>query len=87
MDVPYKLATAGALALSGLVANKVVDQGWKLVTGHPSPQGEDEDQAKFAELIAFAVISGVLVTVTRRYALKSTKKFFAPRIEAAPDAS
>ncbi len=82
MNVPYKLATAGALAVAGLVANQVADVGWKLVTGHESPQGEDEDQARFAELIAFAVVSGVLVAVTRRFALKGTKKFFGNTIEA-----
>lgn len=81
MDIPYKLATAGSLAIAGLIANQVVDKGWKLVTGHSSPQGEDEDEARVAELIAFAVISGVLVSLTRRYALKGTKKFLGARIE------
>ncbi|MDO5034434.1 MAG: DUF4235 domain-containing protein [Actinomycetaceae bacterium] len=81
MNLTYKLATAGALALAGIIANQVVDKGWKLATGHPSPQGEDEDQAKFAELMVFAVVSGVLVSITRRYALKGTKKFFGPQLE------
>ncbi|MDO5049230.1 MAG: DUF4235 domain-containing protein [Actinomycetaceae bacterium] len=82
MNVPYKLATAGSLALAGLIANQVVDKGWKLFTGHESPQGENEDEAKFVELIVFAMVSGVLVAVTRRYALKGTKKFFGNSIEA-----
>lgn len=82
MNVPYKVASAGALAVAGLIANQVVDKGWKMFTGHESPQGQDEDQAKFAELIAFAVISGVLVAITRRYALRGTKKFFGDSIEA-----
>jgi hypothetical protein len=82
MNVPYKVAVAGSLAIAGLLADNVADKGWKIVTGHESPKGEDEDQARFSELIAFAVISGVLVAVSRRYALKGTKKFFGNTIEA-----
>ncbi len=80
MNVPYKVASAGALAISGIVANQVVDKGWKLVTGRESPQGEDEDTARLAELIVFAVVSGVLVSLARRYALRGTKKFFGDSI-------
>lgn len=80
MNVPYKIASAGALAVSGIIANQVVDKGWKAVTGHESPQGQDEDNAAIVELLVFAVISGVLVSLTRRYALRGTKKFFGNSI-------
>lgn len=80
MNVPYKVASAGALAVSGILANQIVDKGWKYVTGHESPQGEDEDNARLAELITFAIISGVLVSLARRYALRGTKKYFGKSI-------
>lgn len=80
MNVPYKVASAGALAVSGILANQIVDKGWKFVTGRESPQGEDEDNARLAELIAFAIISGVLVSLARRYALRGTKKYFGKSI-------
>ncbi|MDO5729963.1 MAG: DUF4235 domain-containing protein [Actinomycetaceae bacterium] len=80
MNVPYKVASAGALAVSGIIANQVVDKGWKAVTGHESPQGQDEDNAAIVELLVFAVVSGVLVSLARRYALRGTKKFFGNSI-------
>lgn len=80
MNVPYKVASAGALAVSGIIANQIVDKGWKAFTGHESPQGQDEDNAAIAELLVFAVVSGILVSLARRYALRGTKKFFGNSI-------
>ncbi|MDT3766991.1 DUF4235 domain-containing protein [Gleimia hominis] len=80
MNVPYKLATAGALAAAGFAANQIVNQGWKVFTGHESPQNEDEDQVELVELLVFAAISGVLATMARRYVLRGTKKAFAKSI-------
>ncbi|MDO5720024.1 MAG: DUF4235 domain-containing protein [Actinomycetaceae bacterium] len=80
MNVPYKVASAGALAVSGIIANQIVDKGWKAVTGHESPQGQDEDNTAIAELLVFAVVSGILVSLARRYALRGTKKFFGNSI-------
>lgn len=80
MDIGWKIASAASLGLAGLVADKLVNVGWKAVTGHDAPKGpEEEAQANLAELIVFGVVSGVLVTLIQRVAIKQTNKWYGGR--------
>ncbi|EEH63264.1 hypothetical protein HMPREF0044_1503 [Gleimia coleocanis DSM 15436] len=79
MDITSKLITAGAVAAAGFVADKIVDKGWVMVTGRPAPSKEEEDTAALVEVLVFAAISGAVVALTRRYALRGTNKFIAKR--------
>lgn len=79
MQISDKILTAGALAAAGFIADKVVDKGWVLVTGRPAPGKDEEDTAALAEVLIFAAVSGALVALTRRYALRGTKKVIAKR--------
>lgn len=77
MDIGWKIASAGSLAVAGFVADRIVDLGWKAVTGHTAPRGpEEEAKANLAEVILFGVISGVLVTLVQRVAVKQTNKWY-----------
>ena len=71
-DLTWKLTAAAATFASGYVADKVVSLSWRAVTGRPAPN----DQTKLAtyavaELAAFAIISGAVLTLTRELTLRS----------------
>ena len=76
-DLTWKLTAAAATFASGYVAEKVVSLSWRAVTGRPAPN----DQTKLAtyavaELAAFAIISGAVLTLTRELTLRSAAVWF-----------
>lgn len=80
MDIGWKIASAGSLAVAGFLADKIVDVGWKSVTGHTAPRNpEEEAEANLAEVVIFGVVSGVLVTLIQRFAVKQTNKWYGGR--------
>lgn len=82
-DLGWKLASAGAMAVSALGAGKVTEFAWKAVTGKDIPR-EDDEEAALVTLVLFAAASAAIVAVAQRYAVRSAKKWYgpAPRIGA-----
>ena len=76
MDIGQRVVTTGALLVSGLVARKVLDVGWKAVTGHEPPQDPDDPGVKMWEVVIFAAVSGALVGLTRQLATRSAAKWY-----------
>lgn len=76
-DLGWKLASAGAMAVSALAAGKVTEAGWKLVTGHDVPR-EDDEEATLVSVVLFAAASAAIIAVAQRYALRSAKKWYGP---------
>lgn len=77
MNVSWKLASAAALALANLAAGQIVALAWKKVTGHEPPaDGEEAAQASLMEVVLFGVLSGVVVAVFQRIAMKKANKWF-----------
>ena len=75
-DFAWAAASALILLASGLVAERVVDAGWKAVTGRPAPQ--DESQVlnyRLGEVVAFAVVSGAAMSLTRQLTLRQAAKW------------
>lgn len=83
-DFGWKIASAGAMALSALAAGKVTELGSKLVTGHDIPR-EDDDEAAMVSLVLFAATSAAIVAVAQRYALRGAKKWYGPRAPQIED--
>ena len=80
MDIGWKVASAASLAGAGLVANLVINAGWKLVTGHKPPQdGEEAAQSSLLEVVLFAAISGVAVSLIQRAAMRRTNSWYGGR--------
>lgn len=73
-DMGWKIASAGAMGLSALVAGKVVEGGWKFVTGHDAPK-EDDDEVGLPQLLAFAALSAVVVALAQRMTMTRAKRF------------
>ncbi len=70
-----KLMTAGAVALAGLVAGKVLEKGWKLVTGHEAPVDFDDGETSIPEFVIYAAVSGAILAVARASVQKGTKRY------------
>lgn len=77
MDIGWKLASTAALALSAMAAGKVVEMGWKAVTGNSAPT-EDNDDATIIGVIAFAAVSAAVVAVAQRYAIRGAAAVYDP---------
>lgn len=76
-DLMWMATAAVSTLVAGLVADKVVAAGWRLVTGHPAPN--DQDQLldyKILEVVGFAVISGAAITLTRELSLRQAAKWY-----------
>lgn len=75
-DLAWTATSALILLASGLVAERVVDAGWKAVTGRPAPQ--DESQVlnyRLGEVVAFAIVSGAVMSLTRQLTLRQAARW------------
>ncbi|RAX21533.1 DUF4235 domain-containing protein [Actinomyces sp. Z5] len=83
----WTVASALSLLVSGTVAEKAVAAGWKAVTGKPAPREEDQVLSyRLGEVVAFAVISGAVMTLTRQLTLRQAAKIHARRSGDVPGA-
>jgi hypothetical protein len=63
--VPYKLVSALAVALGGLLARAVFKQTWKLATGEQdAPKATDADR-RWPQVLLAAVAEGVIAAVIK----------------------
>ncbi|MDO5672664.1 MAG: DUF4235 domain-containing protein [Actinomycetaceae bacterium] len=78
MDIGWKIAQGAAIVVAGLVSDNIVDLGWKIFTGHKPPR-DAEDEARIAEVLVFAVISGVIVALAQRFAVRKAAAWYGDR--------
>ena len=60
-----KLITTGVTVGGGLVGTKIVDFGWRKVTGHDAPKDLDDTENNMWEAIAFATIAAGIAALIR----------------------
>jgi hypothetical protein len=60
-----KLITTGVTVGGGLVASKVVEFGWRKVTGHDAPKDLEDTDNNMWEAIAFATIAAAIAALIR----------------------
>ncbi|QPL06462.1 MULTISPECIES: DUF4235 domain-containing protein [Actinomyces] len=76
-DLMWKATSVVTTLVAGLVADKVVAAGWKLVTGRQAPKEEDKLlDYQLLEVVAFAVISGAALTLSRQLMLRQAAKWY-----------
>lgn len=74
MDIGWKLVSTASILVTGVVVHKVLDKGWEMATGHQPPKDPDDHDVSMGEVVAFALISGAIVELTRRLVLRGAAK-------------
>ncbi|PYF99081.1 Protein of unknown function [Georgenia satyanarayanai] len=87
MDIGWKIVSTGSAVLAGLLANKLLDIGWKAVTGHEPPgEGNDDPAVSLTEVVVFAAVSGAVIGLSRQLAQAGAAKWYGgPVEEKAPN--
>lgn len=75
MDIGWKVVSAGAGILSGLVANKAVDLVWKLVFHRDKPNQEDYTEP-LRDALVFSLVSAGVASVVNQLVLRKTAKWY-----------
>lgn len=90
MDMTWKIASTGALALAGFGAGKVAEVGWRVLTGRPVPTQEDDDST-LVQIVLFAAASAAVAAVAQHYMSRTAARLYDPQgvkgIYRAPGAS
>jgi len=77
MDIGWKIVSTGSAVVAGILANKLIDAGWKLVTGHEPPVDDPDDPSiSFKELFVFAAVSGAVIGMSRQLAHAGAAKWY-----------
>lgn len=67
-NLVWKLMATGAAMAAGIVASKATDGTWKFVTGGDSPSNPEDPDIDWKEAIAFALVSGAIIGLSRMVA-------------------
>lgn len=75
MDIGEKLVNVAAVAFAGLISDNIVKAGWKAATGS-NPPADDDVTVGLAEAIVFAVLSGVLLAIIKRFTVRTASQWW-----------
>ncbi|EEJ53151.1 DUF4235 domain-containing protein [Mobiluncus mulieris] len=75
MNISWKIVNLGAVAMAGLLSDSIVKLGWKVATGKNPPE-DDDLEVGLAEIVTFAVLSGVLLAITKRFTVQAAAKWY-----------
>lgn len=84
MNISWKIVNLGAVAVAGLLSDNIVKLGWKVATGKNPPE-DDDLEVGLAEVITFAVLSGALLAVTKRFTVQAASKWYGKNHPVIPD--
>jgi hypothetical protein len=76
-DMAWKVGSAVSMGLAGIAAAKIVEIGWKAVTGKAAPVDPDDPGVSVAEIVVFAIVSGALLGLSRQLAALGAKRLYA----------
>lgn len=75
MNVSWKVINFAVASVAGILSDSVTKRGWRIVTGRNPPQ-DDDLEVGLTELIVFAVLSGILLALTKRFTMKAAAKWY-----------
>lgn len=75
-NLVWKVMAAGAAVGASIVARKLTDGTWKFVSGGDSPSNPEDPDIDIKEAIAFAVLSGAIVGLSRMIANRQATKLY-----------
>lgn len=73
-DLTAKIVGALASMAAGFAARKVIEFGWKKITGKEPPTEPESPEVALAEALGWAVVMGVGMEVTRLLATRIVAK-------------
>ncbi|WP_109471084.1 DUF4235 domain-containing protein [Ornithinimicrobium cavernae] len=85
-NLVWKLMATGAAIGAGVIARKLTDGTWKFVSGGDSPKNPDDPDIDIKEAIAFALLSGAIVGLSRMIANRQATKLYAKSTGHLPKA-
>ena len=75
MDIGQKVVNVAAVAAAGLVSDNIVRLGWRMATG-ANPPKDNDIEVGLAQAIVFAVLSGVLLAIIRRFTVRTASQWW-----------
>ncbi|USQ79793.1 DUF4235 domain-containing protein [Ornithinimicrobium faecis] len=85
-NLMWKVMAAGAAVGASIVARKLTDGTWKFVSGGDSPSNPEDPDIDIKEAIAFAVLSGAIVGLSRLVANRQATKIYEKSTGHLPQA-
>ncbi|MGB3257281.1 MAG: DUF4235 domain-containing protein [Ornithinimicrobium sp.] len=67
-NLVWKVMATGAAVGASIAARKLTDGSWKFLRGEEAPKNPEDPDAGWGEAIAFALLSGAIVGLTRMLA-------------------
>ena len=75
MDIGWKIVSAGAGIVSGILANKAADLIWKVLFRRDHPQ-EDDYTEPARDALVFAAVSAAVVAIVNQVVMRRTAKWY-----------
>lgn len=75
-NVIWKLLSLGAAVGASVVARKITDGTWKFVSGGDSPTNPEDPDIEWKEAVAFALLSGAIVGLSRMLANRQATRLY-----------
>ncbi|AXR74856.1 DUF4235 domain-containing protein [Auritidibacter ignavus] len=74
-----KVLTTGVSLAGGYLGTKIVDLGWKAMTGEKAPSEDDEQQTSIAKIVTFAAISAAISSLITSGSQRGVRKAMEAR--------
>jgi Protein of unknown function (DUF4235) len=84
-NLAWKIMATGAAVGASILARKVTDGTWKMVSGGDSPTNPEDPNIDWGEAIAFALLSGAIVGLTRMLANRNAAKLYEKSTGRLPE--
>jgi hypothetical protein len=82
----WKILGTGAAVGAAVVAKKLVSAGWTAATGKEPPENPENPDVSWQEAVGWAVVSGVVIQVTRVIATRSAAAYYVKSAGHPPKA-
>lgn len=78
MSTNRKFIDLGLIVVAELASDYIVRLGWKIVTGKNPPEADDFEVG-LTELVIFSVLSGLLMTITKRLTVRTASRLYGKK--------
>ena len=82
----WKILGTGAAVGAAVVAKKLVSAGWTAATGKEPPVNPENPDVSWQEAVGWAVVSGVVIQVTRVIATRGAAAYYVKSAGHPPKA-